>query len=173
MSDQYTRKMLSEIRKRLSEQEDMEIPKEVMIVEEDNLCNRFRVLMEEAERGDVDNSFVITSNDIQFGSVRVSQEEAIRKTVGDITFKQDALKYYPQIHDIVLNAEVSGLGLTFQFRYKDPSGDGCYIWAEGLQMTDANLRTIEKIRDAFLNWKQSLVEDGDLLQKLDKQASKE
>ena len=40
-------------------------------------------------------------------------------------------------------------------------------------MTDANLRTIEKIRDAFLNWKQSLVEDGDLLQKLDKQASKE
>ena len=40
-------------------------------------------------------------------------------------------------------------------------------------MTDANLRTVEKIRDAFLNWKQSIVEDGDFLQKLDKEAKRE
>jgi hypothetical protein len=73
---------------------------------------------------------------------------------------------------LVLNAEVSGLGVTFQFRYKDPSGDGCYIWAEGLQLSDANLRTVEKIRDAFLNWKESLVQDGDLLDKLNKEANK-
>ena len=82
-------------------------------------------------------------------------------------------EFYPDIHDLVMNAEVSGLGITFQFRYKDTSGDGCYIWADGLQLTDSNLRIVEKIRDAFLNWKQSLVDDGDLLDKLNKEANKD
>ena len=165
--------MLSEIRKAKGVNECTDLPKEELVMERDSLYNRFSVLMEEVERSSEQKAIVITSKDVQFGSVRVSQEDAIRKTIGDVTFKPDALKYYPQIHDLVINGEVSGLGMTFQFRYKDPSGDGCYIWAEGLQMTDANLRTIEKIRDAFLNWKQSLVEDGDLLQKLDKQATRE
>lgn len=173
MSDYITRKILSEIRKIKNEQNIVELPKSEMITEQENIFNRFNILMEEAEQNSGENAFVITSKDVQFGSVRASQEDAIRKTVGDVTLKPDALKYYPQIHDLVINGEVSGLGITFQFRYKDPSGDGCYIWAKGLQMTDANLRTVEKIRDAFLNWKQSLIEDGDLLQKLDKQVNKE
>lgn len=108
-----------------------------------------------------------------FGDVLSSQKDAIRKTIGDVSFKEDALKYYPDIHDIVINGEVVGIGVTFQFRYKDRSGDGCYIWNDGLQLTDANLRTVEKIRDAFINWKQSLTEDGDLIDKIDKEANKE
>lgn len=172
MSDQITRKMLAEIRKASTNK--IELPTPEMVVEQDNLYNRFTVLMEEAtQRNNNEKALVITNKDVQFGSVRTSQEDAIRKTVGDVTLKPDALKYFPSIQDLVINGEVSGLGITFQFRYKDPSGDGCYIWAQGLQMTDANLRTIEKIRDAFLNWKQSLVEDGDLLQKLDKQAKRD
>ena len=172
MSDYMTRKMLSEIRKAVDTYNKAELPTQKMVVEHDNIYSRFNILMEEAERNAGQDALVITSKDVQFGSVRASQEDAIRKTVGDVTLKPDALKYYPSIHDLVINGEVSGLGMTFQFRYKDPSGDGCYIWADGLQMTDANLRTIEKIRDAFLNWKQSLVEDGDLLQKLEKQANR-
>ena len=159
MSDIYTRKMLSEIRKRINESSAItELPGKTTILEQDNSNSQ---------------EFIpITTSDVQFGSVRNSQEEALRKTIGDVSLKPDALKYYPNIQDIVLNGEISGLGVSFQFRYKDPSGDGCYVWSEGLQMTDANLRTIQKIRDAFLNWKQSLVEDGDLLQKLDKEANK-
>ena len=82
--------------------------------------------------------------------------------------------YYPSDGDVVLSGAVPGLNnAKFQFRYKDPSGDGCYIWADGLQLTDSNLRIVEKIRDAFLNWKQSLVDDGDLLDKLNKEANKD
>lgn len=174
MNDQFTIKMLSEIRKLRDEQKKIELPASEMVVEKENLYSRFNILMEEAEHNNSSQkALVISTKDVQFGSVRASQEDAIKKTVGDVSLKPDALKYYPEINDLVLNGEVSGLGITFQFRYKDPSGDGCYIWAEGLQMTDANLRTIEKIRDAFLNWKQSLVEDGDLLQKLEKESNRE
>lgn len=170
MSDKYIRKMLTEIRKRLDDVNAIELPEEKMIVEQENIAEKF-VISEGAEVGQ-EQPFVISSNDVQFGSVRVAQEESIKKTIGDVTLKQDALKYYPNIHDVVMNGELTGIGAAFQFRYKDPSGDGCYIWVDGLQLTDENLKTIQKVRDAFLNWKQSLVEDGDLLDKLDKQANR-
>lgn len=179
----YTRKMLTEIRKRMSEQNITDLPRIEKLNESDNMLRRFNILMEEAEvdlkkKSVEDNepdekAFIVKTSDVQFGSVRSSQEDAIRKTVGDVKLKDDAMKYYPEIQDLVINGEVTGLGITFQFRYKDPSGEGCYIWCEGVQLTDSNSRTIEKIRDAFLNWKQSLVEDGDLLDKLHKEANKE
>lgn len=173
----YTRNMLSTIRSQVNEHKNVALPREETINENDNLLTRFNLLMEEAEltfKSKNDNQgFVVRKKDVQFGSVRASQEDAIRKTVGDVKLKDDALKYYANIQDIVLNGQINGLGITFQFRYKDPSGDGLYIWADGLQLTDSNLRTVEKIRDAFLNWKQSLVEDGDLLDKLHKAAIKD
>lgn len=179
----YTRKMLTEIRKRMSEQNITDLPRIEKLNESDNMLRRFNILMEEAEvdlkkKSVEDNepdekAFIVKASDVQFGSVRSSQEDAIRKTIGDVKLKDDAMKYYPEIQDLVINGEVTGLGITFQFRYKDPSGEGCYIWCEGVQLTDSNSRTIEKIRDAFLNWKQSLVEDGDLLDKLHKEANKE
>ena len=47
----YTRKMLNEIRKRQDEQNKVELPEQKSIVENDNLYNRFNVLMEEVELG--------------------------------------------------------------------------------------------------------------------------
>ena len=163
----YTRKMLNEIRKRVSElHSNIDLPKSNLLKEDNG----------ESKKKDLDDdekTFVIKSSDVQFGSVRNAQEDAIRKTVGDVKLKDDALKYYPQINDLVLNGEINGLNLTFQFRYKDPSGDGCYIWGKGLQLTDSNSTTIDKIRDAFLNWKKSITDDGDLMDKLHKEATKE
>lgn len=165
--------MLNEIRTRKNGAE-IELPTSGMVVESDNLLNRFNVLMEEAENDNVNKNkaFVVRTNDVQFGSVKSAQEDAIRKTVGDVSFKDDSLKYFPEIKDLAINGEVTGIGVTFQFRYKDPSGDGCYIWADGLQLSDANTKTVEKIRDAFQNWKQSLVDDGDLMSKLDREANR-
>lgn len=181
----YNRKMLNRIREMVSEQRHIDLPRgcERTSLKEQSVSESS--ILTEEESGNAVKPFVIRKNDIQFGSVRSSQEDAIRKTVGDVTFKEDALKYYPQAdsndniqgtpesQDLVLNGEINGIGVTFQFRYKDPSGDGCYIWANGLQFTDSNNKTVDKIKDAFLNWKKSLVEDGDLLDKLNKEATKE
>ena len=76
--------------------------------------------------------------------------------------------YYKDNKDLILNGKIISLNLTFQFRYNDPSGDGCYIWCNSSQLTDNNLRTIGKIRDAFLNWKESLLQNGDIFDKLNK-----
>lgn len=124
------------------------------------------------ENEDKGKSFPILKNDPQFGDVRESQEESLIKTIGEsIELDDNSLMYYSNNKDLVLTGKINSLNVTFQFRFNDPSGDGCYIWANALQLTDTNNRTLGKIRDAFVNWKQTLIQDGDLMTKLHQNAT--
>jgi len=180
-----TRKMLDTLRKGRVEQARKAA--EQFVTEEkenDNFLTRTKILMQEAidenkkkilteEEVDDDHkdSFEITKNTPQFGDVRTSQEDAIRKTInGNVQFSENALKYYPKADDMTLDGKIPSLNLDFQFRYSDPSGDGCYVWTDAMQLTDTNARLLGKIRDAFSNWKDSITQDGDLMEKLKKAA---
>lgn len=153
--------------------------------ENDNFITRSKILMEEAvndkkkvlteeEKIDDDHkkTFDINKNTPQFGDVRTSQEEAIRKAINDnVTFESNALKYYPDANDMTLDGKIPSLNLTFQFRYSDPSGaDGCYLWCDAMQLSETNARTIGKVRDAYMNWRNSITSDSDLMEKLKKAA---
>lgn len=179
-----TKKMLDTLRK--GRVDEARKAAEQFVTEEqerDNFLTRSKILMEEAikenkkkvltEEEEVDedhkDSFDITKDTPQFGDVRTSQEEAIRKAVNNnVKFGEKALKYYPKAEDITLDGNIPSLNLDFQFRYNDPSGDGCYVWTEAMQLTETNARTLGKIRDAFSNWKDSITQDGDLMAKLKK-----
>lgn len=161
-------------------------------VEEDNFLTRSKTLMEEAVKnnkkkilteaeGDDDDSiddshenyFEIRPNTPQFGDVRTSQEDVLKKTIGEnISLDEGALKYYPDSDDMTLDGKIRTLNMEFQFRYNDPSGDGVYVWCEAMQLTETNTKTLGKIRNAFLNWKDSITQDGDLMAKLKKAATK-
>ena len=151
--------------------------------ERDNFLTRSKILMEEAvkkkitegtENDEHKNFFEIENNTPQFGDVRVSQEEAIRKAVNDnVKFESKALRYYPDADDMTLDGKIPALNLSFQFRYSDPSGaDGLYIWCDAMQLSETNARTVGKIRDAYMNWRDSITSDSDLMVKL-KKAAKE
>lgn len=181
-----TRKMLDTLRKGRVEQARKAAEQFVTEDKErDNFLTQARILMEEAvedskkkilteEEVDDDHkdSFEINKGTPQFGDVRVSQEEAIRKAINNnVQFSDGALKYYPKADDMTLDGKIPSLNLDFQFRYSDPSGaDGLYIWCDAMQLSDQNTRTIGKIRDAYMNWRDSITQDGDLMEKL-KQAS--
>lgn len=121
------------------------------------------------------SSLPITQDTPQFSDVCKSQEDAVTQTIGaNIEFDdKSALMFYPENKDLVLSGKIPSLNLTFQFRFNDPSGEGCYIWANALQFTDTNSRTLGKIRDAFVNWKTNLIQDGDLLNRLYKVAMRD
>lgn len=183
-----TKKMLETLRK--GRVDEARKAAEDFVVEErenDNFLTRSKILMEEAVQenkkkvlteaeAEVDNehnnSFDITKSTPQFGDVRTSQESAIRKAINDnVKFSEKALKYYPKADDMTLDGTIPSLNLSFQFRYSDPSGaDGLYIWCDAMQLSETNARTIGKIRDAYMNWRDSITQDGDLMAKL-KQAS--
>lgn len=153
-SDRITRKMLSLIREH-----------------NEKLCNK-KPCNEDKQNGK--KTFPITKNTPQFGDVRESQEQALIKTIGEsIELDENALVYYQENKDLVLTGKINSLGLIFQFRFNDPSGDGCYIWATALQLTDTNNRTLGKVRDAFVNWKNTLIQDGDLMAKLNQAVNNE
>lgn len=186
---QITKKMLSVLRENkdnTAKAKIDELNSDGIIEERENFLTKAKILMEEAvdskkkifeQDESVNNShaqyFVIKKSTPQFGDVRTSQEEAIKKTLNDnIKFEEDALKYYPNADDLTLNGEIPMLSLSFQFRFSDPSGDGVYIWTNGLQLTEANARLVGKIRDAFSNWRDSIIQDGDLLDKLEQAAKR-
>ena len=185
-----TRKMLDKLREGRDRQAREAAEQFVVEAkEEDNFLTRSKTLMEEAVENSKkkilteednsddeshDNYFEIRPNTPQFGDVRASQEEVLKKTVGEnITLDEGALKYYPDSDDMTLEGKIRTLNMEFQFRYNDPSGDGCYIWCEAMQLTETNTKTLGKIRNAFSNWKDSITQDGDLMMKLKKAANKE
>lgn len=157
---------------------DKPIIRENMLTEWENLKKKTiteesNVEVDEPEYSAPNGSkMVITKSTKQFGDVRETQEDDLVKTIGErIELGEDALVYYIESEDLVLTGKIKSLNVAFQFRYNDPSGNGCYIWANALQMTDKNAKTIGKIKDAFDIWSQKLDEDGDLMDKLKKTAS--
>jgi hypothetical protein len=125
-------------------------------------------LKEEEETDDTHKeSFDITKDTPQFGDLRISQEEAIRRAL-NTNVQFDALRYYPKADDMTLDGKIPSLNLKFQFRYNEPSGQGCFVWADALQLTNENVRTVGKINDAFNNWKDSITNEPDLMTKLKK-----
>jgi len=187
MATDLTKQMLKTIREGVEKTRKQTVKPLVIeekVTEADNFLTRSKILMEEAEKNQKknlnedkdsfnddkhDESFPITKKTPQFGDVRTSQEEALLKTIGEqIKLNDDSLIYYPNADDLVLNGEIPSMNTTFQFRLNDPSSEGIYIWSEALQLTDSNTRLLGKVRDAYLNWKQTLVQDGDLMDKLKK-----
>lgn len=189
-----TKKMLDKLREgRVRQAREAAEQFVVESVEEDNFLTRSKTLMEEAVRGNKkkilteaegddnddsvddthENYFEIRPNTPQFGDVRTSQEDVLKKTIGEnISLDEGALKYYPDSDDMTLDGKIRTLNMEFQFRYNDPSGDGVYVWCEAMQLTETNTKTLGKIRNAFLNWKDSITQDGDLMAKLKKAATK-
>ena len=143
-------------------------------LQENKISNVKNIIKEEINNPNNSNTeekgIAITKNTPQFGDVRASQEDSLVKTIGEgIELNEDALMFYPESKNMVLSGKITSLNAFFQFNFNDTSGDGCYIWANALQLTDTNTRTIGKLRDAFVNWKTSLLQNSDLLDKLQMQ----
>lgn len=181
-----TKKMLDKLREQRYNQA-REVAKQFVAEarEEDNFLTRAKILMEEAVNNDKKKivtegneatdsehkkTFVIKKSTPQFGDVLESQIESIRKTINDnVTFGDEALRYYPDADDMTLDGKIPSLNLSFQFRYADPSGaNGLYIWCDATQLSDENTRLIGKIRDAYMNWRSEITQDSDLMEKLQK-----
>jgi hypothetical protein len=134
-----------------------------------SLIRESKYIIKEDDSNVKTDSFVISKNDSQFGDIKTSQEETFIKTVGEgVDFDDNSLIYYPIDKDLVLTGKIKSLNLDFEFHYVDRAGDGCYITVNSLQLTETNNKTLGKIRNAYVNWKNSLIEDSDLLDRLHK-----
>ena len=87
-----------------------------------------------------------------------SSVEAAKQQFGaDFSNIKTPMLYYPADGDIVLSGEISQLNnAKFQFRYKDPTNEGCFVWLDAIQLTENNLNVLKKIYGVYKNWKNEL-----------------
>lgn len=133
---------------------DFDITKKMLKTINETKSNNgnFRLLTEDYEtsntekfskNGKSENSEGIpVTDDPKFGNQTLTtQKEAAKEIGADFKNFDTPLIFYPEDGDLV------------------SSGQGCYIWAEGLQLTDDNVKKINKIQGFYKNWKDDITEN--------------
>lgn len=144
-ADEMTRKMLSIVRQR------QEAQKNTM---------RIREKLNEEANSDNRMDGIPVTDDAKFGDKTLTnQKESFRKIIkSNVVYADDPLIYYPNDRDLVFAGVITDMqNLKFQFRSNDPSGDGCYIWVDGLALSDDNLKKINLIRNYYTDWRNKLI----------------
>lgn len=110
---------------------------------------------------------VEVTDDPTFGEKTLTtQKTTVSNALGvAVNWGSTPLRFYPETQDITLDGQIVELNnLRFQYRLKDPSGTGCYIWCQGLQLTDENLKKIGSIYSIYQNWRDEWVKNSGLLE---------
>ena len=124
------------------------------------MLRTIRLLREEAENSENKKAIAIT-DDPKFGQqVLTNQETAFKSSVdGGVEFnhpsendpEKSPLIYYPENGNLTFSGVIRNI--KWQFSLKDESGEGCYVWTDGLQLTDSNIQTLYKLYGFYKNWK--------------------
>lgn len=152
---------------------DFDITKKMLkTINETKSCSgHFRLLTEDYETSntekiskngkDKNSDGVPVTDDPKFGNQTLTNQKEAAKEIGaDFKDFDTPLIFYPEDGDLVFSGEIPDMNnLKFQFRYKDSSGQGCYIWTEGLQLTDDNVKKINRIQGFYKNWKDEITEN--------------
>lgn len=132
------------------------------VAEARSLIDRFRLvgkLVREAENNfdSVDN-VPYTTEDQLYQSIT----SVCTQTFG-AKFETNPLIYSPSDQNIILNGIIGGLeGSRFTFKLNDSSGNGCYVWFDGLQLNEENIKKLNVIYSVYTNWKKELLTMSDI-----------
>ena len=74
------------------------------------------------------------------------------------------LIFMPETKNIVFSGTIPALNnLKWQFVLETNTGNGCFVWADGLILNKDNIQTLNKLFGYYKNWRESWrVEAGDL-----------
>lgn len=99
-----------------------------------------------------------------------SQDEMLKNSLqpcrtqfgADFSKLKNPMLYYPQDGDITLSGVIPSLNnAKFQYRFLEPSGNGCFVWLDSIQLTDDTINRINKIYGVYKNWRQQLLTSED------------
>ena len=137
------------------------------------MLETIRHLREEAGDGQSQGAIAIT-DDPKFGqSVLSNQIEEFKASVdGGAEFsagneenpEESPLIYFPDNGNLTFSGRIRNI--KWQFVLKDESGEGCYVWCDKLQLTRANMVTLNKLQGAYENWRDNWNREGGSLEKL-------
>lgn len=160
-NDDITRDMLSRIRS---------------INESEHVTQRASLLTEEKEAEGTTDAIAIT-DDPRFGqNVLTNQIQQFRTSVeGGAQFSkpeesdvsESPLIYIPKNGNLVFSGVIPCLNnLKWQFVLKTSTGNGCFIWSDGLILNKDNMQILNKLYGFYENWKEQWQMEASDLEKL-------
>lgn len=147
-----------------------EIDRQILntIREMNRVCteNKRKQMLNEAETKEEKAKAIAITDDIKFGDhVLSNQINEFRSSVhGGAEFAtpdpekpaECPLIYLPKNGNIVFSGTMPSLNnLEFQFVLKTTTGNGCFIWSDGLILSKENMKILVKLQGYYENWKDS------------------
>lgn len=147
MENDYTRDILNRIR----------------AISENASNEGYQLINEEIDKNK-SNSIAIT-DDPRFGNnALTSQIEQFRASVeGGAQFSKPSdnvaecpLIYMPDTGNLVFSGTIPCLNnLKWQFVLKTNTGNGCFIWSDGMILSKENMQILSKLQGFYTNWRES------------------
>ena len=153
--------------------------KEVKVDYTRNILDKIRQLQESTVVSnkqllseDVDNKTdaIAITDDPKFGqSVLSSQIEQFRASVdsgaqfsnGGNKVSECPLIFIPSENNLIFSGTIPRLNnLKFQFKLRTNTGEGCFVWCDGLILSEENIKTLFKLYGFYVNWRNSWFEES-------------
>lgn len=155
MGKDYTRGMLNKIR---HIQENCKNEKTILTEENREKQNNAIAITDEPKFG----QNVLTSQIQQFRSSVESGAQFSKINLEKVS--ECPLIYMPSTGNLVFSGTIPCLNnLKWQFVLKTSTGNGCFLWSDGLILNKENLQILNKLHGFYLNWKEDWqMESADL-----------
>lgn len=94
---------------------------------------------------------VLTNQIMQFRSAVESGAQFMKPDNGDVS--NSPLIYIPSENNLIFSGIIPCLNnLKWQFKLKTNTGNGCFLWADGLVLSKENIAIINKLFGFYKNW---------------------
>ena len=148
--DDITRDMLGVIRR---------------IQEVNTINNSNRLLLEETENEKSNSSSIAITDEPKFGqNALTNQIQQFRSSVesgaqfnkvNPNNVSECPLIYMPETGNLVFSGVIPCLNnLKWQFVLKTSTGNGCFVWADGLILNKDNMQILNKLFGFYQNWRE-------------------
>lgn len=127
------------------------------------MLNKIRLIQEADEKENKKQSAIAITDDPRFGQNALSSQIAQFKSSvesgaqfskpGD-NVAESPLIYMPDTGNLVFSGTIPCLNnLKWQFVLKTSTGNGCFIWSDGMIMNRENLQILNKLYGFYENWR--------------------
>lgn len=151
-----------------------EILEKIRTLQESTSSSNKTILKEEKEN--TSNSIAIT-DEPKFGqSVLTSQIQQFRSSVESgaqfakvnlDNVSECPLIYMPETGNLVFSGTIPCLNnLKWQFVLKTSTGNGCFLWADGLILNKENMQILNKLYGFYCNWREEWNSESADLEKM-------
>ena len=135
------------------------------IQERNTANNKNRLLLEETENEKSNSNSIAITDEAKFGQNALTNQiqqfrssvesEAQFNKVNPNNVSECPLIYMPETGNLVFSGVIPCLNnLKWQFVLKTSTGNGCFVWADGLILNKDNMQILNKLFGFYQNWRE-------------------